>query len=93
MVVLNIILRDNAGILNTLLGQEVCSIGLLQQGVAHVLLISKDLVDRAVVPFRISSSGESSICFQVLANLLHAVTFEVFTVDSFNDLGLHRVND
>ena len=93
VVVLNIILRDNAGILNTLLGQEVCSIGLLQQGVAHVLLISKDLVDRAVVPFRISSSGESSICFQVLANFLHAVTFEVFTVDSFNDLGLHRVND
>lgn len=51
VVVLDVVLRNDAIVLDALLRQEVRGVGLLKQGVAHVLLVAENLVDGAGVPF------------------------------------------
>jgi len=57
VVILDVVLRDGAVILDTLLCKEVRGVSLLKQGVAHILLVAEDLVDGAGVPFFFSCSG------------------------------------
>ena len=64
MVILHIVLRHRAIVLDPFLGKEVGGIGLLQQGVSDVLFISKNLVDRARVPFFFPGTGENAVSFQ-----------------------------
>ena len=93
VVILDIVLRDDTGVLDALLGQEVRRVGLLKQGVAHVFFIPQDLVDRAVVPFRSSRSGEDTVLFETFRYSFHAVAFEVLAVNALDDLGLLWIND
>lgn len=58
MVVLDIVLRKNASVLDSLLGQEVRGYRLLEEGISHVFFVPKDLIDRGIVPFGIVCSGE-----------------------------------
>ena len=57
MVAFNVVLRYGAVVLDALLRQEVCGVGLLKQRVTHILLVSENLVDGACVPFFFSCAG------------------------------------
>ena len=93
MVVLYIILRDNAVVLRPGLVQEIGGIGFLQESVADVFLIAENLVDGAGPPFCFASAGEDAVCFQTFCNPVHRVALQVFTVDAFYHLCLLRIDD
>ena len=93
VVAFNVVLRYGAVVLDALLRQEVCGVGLLKQRVTHILLVSENLVDSAGVPFCLASAGENAVSHKTGSNLVHAGAFEVFPVDAFYDLGLFRIND
>ena len=61
--------------------------------IPHVLLVPEDLVDGAGVPFSLARAGEYSVSFKASSNLVHALAFKVFAVDSLYDLRLHRIDD
>ena len=61
VVALHIVLWHDAIILDSGLVQKVCSISFLEQGIADVFLISKDLVDGAGPPFCFASAGENAV--------------------------------
>lgn len=65
----HIVLRDGAVVLDPLLCQEVCGIGFLKQGVAHVLLVAENLVDGAGVPFCLASAVRIPSAMSTLAIL------------------------
>lgn len=93
VIVLDVVLRDCAIVLDALLRQEVRGVGLLQQCVAHVLLVSKNLVDSAGVPHRFACAGENAVSHETGGNLVHTGTFEVLPVDALYDFSLLRIND
>lgn len=93
MVALDVVLRDGTVVLDTLLCQEVCGVGLLKQRVTHVLLVAENLVDGAGVPFCLASAGENAVSHKPVGDLIHAGTFEVFPVDALYDFCLLRIND
>ena len=92
MVALDVVLRNGAVVLDPLFCQEVRGYSFLEQGVAHVFLVSQDLVDGGVVPFCLARAGEDAVLLQSLGDLLHGETFEVLAVDSLDDLRLFRVD-
>ena len=57
VVAFNVVLRYGAVVLDALLRQEVCGVGLLKQRVTHILLVSENLVDGACAPFFFSCAG------------------------------------
>ena len=61
MVSFHIVLRDGAVVLDALLRQEVCGIGLLEQGITDILLIGQDLLNGAGVPFGFACAGEDTV--------------------------------
>ena len=61
MIAFHIVFRNNAVVLDSGLVQKVCSISFLEQGIADVFLISKDLVDGAGPPFCFASAGENAV--------------------------------
>ena len=73
VVSFNIILRNDAGVLDSGLVQEVCGISFLEQGIADVFLVSEDFVDGAGPPFCFASAGEDAVCFQTFCNPVHIV--------------------
>ena len=93
VIALYVVLWNGAVVLDPLLRQEVCGIGLLEQGIADVFFVSQDLADRAGVPFCFACAGEYSVCFKTGSNLVHAEAFEVFPVNPLNDFCLFRIND
>lgn len=93
MVVLYIILRDNAVVLHPGLVQEIGGIGFLQESVADVFLIAENLVDGAGVPFGFASARQDAISLQTSGDLVHAVPFQIFPVNAFNRFSLGRIND
>ena len=93
VVALDVVLRNGAVVLDPLFRQEVCGIGLLKQGVSHVLFISENLIDGAGVPFSFASAGEDTVSHKAVGDLIHAGTFEVFTVNALYDFCLLRIND
>ena len=90
VIVLDIVLRHCAVVLDALLRQEVSGVGLLKQGISHVLLVPENLVDGAGVPFFLSRAGENAIRHKTGGNFVHAGAFEVFVkriiVHSRNDI-------
>ena len=50
MVILHVVLRNNAVVLYPGLVQKICGIGFLQECVANVFLIAEDFIDGAGVP-------------------------------------------
>ena len=93
VVALDVVLRDGTVVLDTLLCQEVCGVGLLKQRVTHVFLVAENLVDSAGVPFCLASAGENAVSHKPVGDLIHAGTFEVFPVDALYDFCLLRIND
>lgn len=93
VVVLDVVLRNDAIVLDALLRQEVRGVGLLKQGVAHVLLVAENLVDGAGVPFFLARAGEDSVCHKPGGYFVHAGAFEVLPVDAFYDFCLLWVYD
>ena len=86
-------MRDCAVVLDALFRQEVRCVGLLQQGVTHVLLITENLVDSAGVPLRFICAGENAVSHKTGGNLIHAGAFEVLPVDALYDFSLLRIDD
>ena len=93
MVIFHIVLRQGSGVAYAFLGEKVLGYGFLEQGIAHVFLVSQDLVDGRVIPFRLARAGEDAVLLQPFGDLLHGEPFEVLAVDSLDDLRLLRVND
>ena len=89
MVVLYIILRDNAVVLHPGLVQEIGGIGFLQESVADVFLIAENLVDGAGVPFGFASARQDAISLQISGDL----PFQIFPVNAFDRFSLGRIND
>ena len=93
VIAFDVVLRNGAVVLDPLLCQEVCGIGLLQERVTHVLLIAEDLVDGAGVPFCLASASKNSVSHKSIGNLIHAGAFEVFPVYALDGFSLFRVDD
>ena len=81
VVSFNIILWNDAGVLNSGLVKKISGVRLLEKGVTHVLLVAEDLVDGAGVPARFTSAGKNTICFKACCYLIHTVAFKVLSVD------------
>lgn len=45
------------------------------------------------MPFCFYYAGKNTICLKPCSNLVHVVAIKVFTIDSFNNLSLLRVDD
>ena len=93
MVSFHIVLRDGAVVFYALLRQEVRSIGLLQECVADVFLISENLVDGACMPLRLACPGENAISLKASGDFVHAQTLQVFSVNAPDDFCLFRIDD
>ena len=93
MVVLYIILRDNAVVLHPGLVQKIGGIGFLQESVADVFLIAENLVDGAGVPFGFASACQNAVPLQTGSDLVHTVSFQILPVNAFDHFGLGGIND
>lgn len=80
VVVFHVVLRHQPVVLHPRLRQEVRGVGLLEQGIAHVLLVGEDLLDGARVPAFLSSTGQDVVAHELCGDLVHACTLEVLAV-------------
>ena len=71
MVVLHVILRNGAVVLDPLLGQKVRSVGFLQQGITDVFLVGQDLPGSAWVPSGLACACEDAVRLQPGSDLVH----------------------
>ena len=93
VVVLDIVLRHNAGILYPLFTEAVHGVGLLQERIAHVLLISQNQAYAVIMPFCASASIRNAITLQSLSNLLAACALKILPEDTLDDFCLFRIDD
>ena len=93
MAVLHIILRKQSIILDSCLLNEVCRYSLLQKSITNVLLVSKDSLDGAEVPFAFFGTGLDSITLQSLSNITKAAALQVLPKKSAHNLGFFLIND
>ena len=93
MAAFHIVLRHLTVVGGTFLVQDADRVGLLQKGIADVLLVGKDLMDVALMPFEVSRSVWNAVCFQASLDLQEASPFQVLPVDTADDLSLLWVND
>ena len=63
MVVLNVILWHDSPIDHLFLREEIHRVGLLQQGVPHILLVGEHPVNDAGGPFRAAGDGADAVRF------------------------------
>lgn len=93
VVSFNILLRNDASVLNSGLVKKISGVSLLKKGITDVFFIAENLVDGACMPSWFSCAGKNTIRFKTCSNLIHAVAFEVLTVDSFYNFSLFRVDN
>lgn len=93
MVSFHVVLRDGAVVLDSLLCQEVCCVGLLKQGIADVLFVGEDFLNGAGVPFCFACAGKDAISLKASGDLVHAEPLQVFSVDTLDNLCLVRIDD
>ena len=93
MTAFHIVFRNLTVVGDTFLIQDADRVGLLQKGIANVLLIGKNLMDVALMPFQMSRSVGNAVRFQASLDLQEACPFQVLLVNAADDLGLLRVND
>lgn len=93
MTAFHIVFRHLTVIGGTFLVQDADRVGLLQKGIANVLLIGKDLMDVALMPFQMSRSIGNTVCFQASLDLQEACPFQVLPIDAADNFCLLRVND
>ena len=68
MIVLHIVLRNLSVVLDFLLGKEIFGVDLLQKGVAFVLLVREDALDRRCRPGLFLSGRRDALGSQHLRN-------------------------
>ena len=61
--------------------------------ITDIFFISENLVDGAGMPFGFASTGENTVTVQPGGNLIHAETFQVFSIYAFYDFCLFLVNN
>jgi hypothetical protein len=66
MIIFNIVLRDDAVILDALFSQEIGGVCFLQKRITDIFFIPQNLIDGAVIPSLSASSGEYAIRFQMV---------------------------
>lgn len=93
VVSLNIILRNDAGVLSSGLVKKISGVSLLNKGVTDVFLVAENLVVGACMPSWFTCVSKYTICFKACNNLIHAVAFKVLAVDSFYNFSMFWVND
>ena len=93
MTVLDIVLRNDAVVGNTLFIEEIHRIGLLQECITDVFLVCEDLLQRTLQPAITSGGGLDAVRFQPLSNLKQVCTFQILSIDSQNDLSFLRDDD
>lgn len=93
MVTFYIVLRDDAGVLNSGLVKKIGGVSLLQKSITDVFLVAENFVDGACMPSRFTYAGKNAIRFKSCCNLIHAVAFKVLSVDLLYDFRLFRGND
>ena len=93
MTAFNIVLRHLTIVGSTLLIQSADRVVFLQKGITDILLVGKDLMNIASMPFKVSRYVRNAVCFQASLNLQEACPFEVPLVDAANNHSLLRVND
>jgi len=92
LVVLHVVLRDLTLIGSHLLGQEVLAEGLLQQGIALVLLVRQDALDGGLAPLVFACRCRDAFVGQRLGDAVRRHALEEHAVDAFDHLGLLRVD-
>src|SRR5574344_2174810 len=80
MTIFNIVLRNQAFILHTLLSQEVNSVGLLKQRISDILFIGKHLFNGCWWPFGFTGACKNPICFYSSSNLYQTFPFQIFSI-------------
>ena len=90
VVVLDVILRQLAGILLDLLAYAVCGEGLLQQGVSRILFIGEDVMHNLMGPCLDTLCGGDSGLGKFSLDLALTASLQVPAVDSPHHLGLLR---
>ena len=90
MVVLDVILRQLAGILLDLLADAVCGEGLLQQGVPYILFVGEDVMHDLMGPCLDTLCGGDPILGKFSLDLALTAALQVPAVDSPHHLGLLR---
>ena len=93
MVSLNVVLRNLALVDLCLLGQEIDSVGFLQQGITFVFLVPQDALDRGGAPFGLASGSEHAVLCEFLRDAVVCHAFKEKLVDAFDGHGLLRVDD
>lgn len=89
----HIVFRHLAVVGSTFLVQDADRVGLLQKGIADVLLVGKNLMDIALMPFQMPCSVGNAVCFQASLDLQETCPFQLLPVDAADNLCLLRVND
>ena len=92
VVVLHVVLRDLTLIGSHLLGQEVLAEGLLQQGIALVLLVRQDALDGGLASLVLACRCRDAFVGQRLGDAVRRHALEEHAVDAFDHLGLLRVD-
>ena len=93
MAILHIILWHDAFVDDFFLGHKVYRIGLLEQGISHVFLISEHFAYYRAVPLFLSCGSLNLLLLQVFGYLSHAVAFQIKAENQFHNLCLLRYND
>lgn len=92
MATFNVILRNDTSVLNSGLVKKISDVSLLKKGITDVFLIAENLVDGAGMSSRFTSTGKNAIRFKTCSNLIHAIAFKIFMVDSFYNFSLFQSN-
>ena len=92
VVVLHVVLWDLTLIGSHLLGQKVLAEGLLQQGIAFVLLVRQDALDGGLAPLAFACRCRDAFVGQRLGDAVRRHPFEKHAVDALDHLGLLRVD-
>ena len=90
VVVLDVILRQLAGILLDLLADAVCGEGLLQQGVPYILFVGEDVMHDLMGPCLDTLCGGDPILGKFSLDLALTAALQVPAEDSPHHLGLLR---
>ena len=93
MIVLDVVLRQCAVVLAPFLIQKVNGVGLLQECIAHILLVLQYFADSAVVPAWIVPCSANAVTFQPSGDFHTACTLQILPEDTLDDLRLRRIDD
>ena len=92
VVAFDVILWNLALVGLCLLGQEIHGVTLLQQGIALVLLIHQDALDRGLVPFLLAAGRRDAVVHEDLANPVRRLSLQEQAVNPLYCYCLLRID-